>query len=160
MQTIDWILVLVPLAVVCVVAVYTNRYVKSVADFLSAGRCAGRYLLANAKGESESGLSSSISTFEMILASGFVISFWDKLSYPIALLVAISGFVIYRFRETRAMTLAQFLEMRYSRNFRLFMGVLAFISGILNYGVFPGISARFFIYFLDLPQTVNGISTF
>jgi SSS family solute:Na+ symporter len=160
MHTIDWILVLVPLAVVCVVAVYTNRYVKSVADFLSAGRCAGRYLLANAKGESDSGLSSSISTFELILGSGFVVSYWDKLSYPIALLVAISGFVVYRFRETRALTLAQFLEMRYSRTFRLFMGVLAFISGILNYGVFPGISARFFIYFLDLPQSVHGISTF
>jgi len=46
------------------VALHTNRYVKSVADFLSAGRCAGRYLLANAKGESESGLSSSVSVLK------------------------------------------------------------------------------------------------
>jgi SSS family solute:Na+ symporter len=160
MHAIDWLLVCLPLAVVFGFAVYTNRYVKSVADFLSAGRCAGRYLLANAKGESESGLSSSISVFEMIVVSGFVVGFWDKLSYPIALLVAISGFVIYRFRETRALTLAQFLEIRYSRRFRLFMGVLAFISGILNYGVFPGISARFLIFFLDLPPTVHGVSTF
>jgi SSS family solute:Na+ symporter len=151
MQPIDWILVLAPLTVVVAFAVYTNCYVKSVAEFLSAGRSAGRYLLANAKGESESGLSSSISIFELILASGFVVSFWDKITYPIAILFAISGFVIYRFRETRALTLAQFLEIRYSRRFRLFMGILAFISGILNYGVFPAISARFFIYFLDLP---------
>src|SRR5207249_3534275 len=155
MQTIDWILVVVPLLVVLAVAFYTRRYVKSVADFLSGGRCAGRYLLANARGESDSGLSNTSAMFEKILISGFVLSFWDKLFYPVILLFGIAGFVIYRFRETRAMTLGQFLEMRYSRAFRLFMGTLAFVSGVLNYGVFPGISARFFIYFLDLPHHVQ-----
>ncbi len=100
MQTIDWILVCVPLAIVLAAALYTNRFVKSVADFLSAGRCAGRYLLANAKGESDSGLSSTVSNFELFLVSGFVVGFWDKIAYPIAIVVAISGFVVYRFRET------------------------------------------------------------
>ena len=155
MQPIDWFLVFCPMAVVFGFAVYTNRYVNSVADFLSAGRCAGRYLLANAKGESESGVTNTMSRFEPVLASGFVLLLWDKVNYPIALLVAISGFVIYRFRETRALTLAQFFEVRYSRGFRLFMGFLAFIAGILNYGIFPAVSARFFIYFLDLPVNVH-----
>src|SRR6266487_462101 len=96
MQLIDWMLVVVPLAAVLVVAVYTRRYVKSVADFLSGGRCAGRYLLANARGESDSGLSNTSAMFEKILISGFVLSFWDKLFYPIILLFGIAGFVIYR----------------------------------------------------------------
>ena len=115
MQTVDWILVILPLVVVLGFALYTKRFVKSVADFLSGGRCAGRYLLANARGESDSGLSNTSAMFEKILISGFVLSFWDKLFYPIILLFGIAGFVIYRFRETRAMTLGQFLEMRYSR---------------------------------------------
>jgi solute:Na+ symporter, SSS family len=155
MQWIDWVLVVIPIAFVLAVAVYTRRFVKSVADFLAAGRCAGRYLLANARGESDSGLANTMSKFEVILVSGFVLNFWEKISVPALLLVGITGFVIYRFRETRAMTLAQFFEMRYSRRFRLFMGGLAFLSGILNYGIFPAVSARFFIYFLDLPHHVS-----
>src|SRR5215211_5253698 len=154
MQWIDWVLVVVPIALVIAFAVYTRRFVKSVADFLSAGRCAGRYLLANARGEADSGLANTMSKFELILVSGFVLNFWEKISIPVLLLVGISGFVVYRFRETRAMTLAQFLEMRYSRNYRLFMGMLAFVSGILNYGIFPAVSSRFFMYFLDLPQSI------
>jgi solute:Na+ symporter, SSS family len=155
MHAIDWILVVLPLAFVLAVALYTRRFVKSVADFLSAGRCAGRYLLANARGESDSGLANTMSKFEVILVSGFVLNFWEKISVPVLLLIGISGFVVYRFRETRALTLAQFLEARYSRRYRLFMGVLAFISGILNYGIFPAVSARFFIYFLQLPLSVS-----
>ncbi len=151
MNWIDWILVFLPLAVVLGFALYTHRYVSGVADFLSGGRCAGRYLLANAKGEADSGLASTLSRFEIFLVSGFVVTYWEKLTYPIVLLVAISGFVLFRFRETRALTLAQFFEIRYSRDFRIFMGGLAFLGGVLNFGVFPAVNARFFIYFLDLP---------
>src|SRR5436190_24037399 len=119
MHPIDWLFVAAPLTLIIVVAIATRRYVRSVADFLAAGRCAGRYLLANAKGEAESGLANSLSIFEMILVAGFVLDFWGKLQIPIVLLVGIAGFVVYRLRETRAMTMAQFFEMRYSRRFRL-----------------------------------------
>src|SRR5213080_4968129 len=97
----------------------------------------------------------TMSKFEIVLVSGFTVTFWNSLSTPIILLVAVSGFVVYRYRETRALTLAQFFEMRYSRRFRLFMGVLAFGAGILNYGIFPAISSRFFVYFIRLPTHVS-----
>src|SRR5215212_7782612 len=155
MHAVDWAIVAATLTLVVAVAIYTSRFVKSVADFLAAGRCAGRYLLANARGESDSGLANTMSKFEMVLVAGFVLNFWEKVQVPVLLLVGISGFVVYRYRETRALTLAQFLEMRYSRRFRLFMGGLAFLSGILNYGIFPAVSARFFIYFLHLPHHVS-----
>lgn len=164
MHLIDWLFVVVPIIFVLCVAIYTHRYVRSVADFLAGGRCAGRYLLANARGEADAGLANTLSKFEQILIAGFVLNFWEKISTPVVLLVGITGFVVYRFRETRALTLAQFLEARYSRKFRLFMGMLAFFSGILNYGIFPAVSARFFIYFLNLPTIVDlglfQISTF
>jgi len=78
--------------------------------------------------------------------------------------ISVSGWVLYRFRQTRALTMAQFFEIRYSRNFRIFAGALAFLSGIINFGIFPAVSARFFIHFCGLPKTVDllglPISTF
>src|SRR3954471_8914286 len=113
MQVVDWVLVAAPILLVLVCAVYTQRFVKSVADFLAAGRCAGRYLLANARGESDSGLTNTLAKVEVVLVACCVLRYWELGSSPDLLLVGISGFVVYPFRETRAMTLAQFFEMRY-----------------------------------------------
>src|SRR3954452_16306423 len=159
MSRLDWILIVLPLALILAIALYTRRFMKSVADYLAGGRCAGRYLIANAFGESASGVANTMSKWEIALVAGFTVAFWDTLSIPIKLFVAATGFVVYRYRQTRALTLAQFLEMRYSRRFRLFMGILAFIAGVLNYGIFPAVSSRFFVYFMDLPQTVSIFGT-
>ena len=93
--------------------------------------------------------------FEMISKSGFILSWWGWLSIPLTLIVSISGWVIYRFRETRALTLAQFFEIRYSKNFRIFTGFLGFGAGIVNFGVIPVVGARFLTYFLSLPKELH-----
>src|SRR5271169_2872330 len=154
MEWIDWIMLAAPVLLVAAFAVYTRRYTRSVADFMAGGRAAGRYLICNAKGEAGSGVANTLSKFQPILVSGFILSWWD-ISVPVSMIFAIFGFVVYRYRQTRAMTLGQFFEMRYSRNFRLFAGMLGFLAGILNYGIFPAVSATFFVYFLGLPQAVN-----
>ena len=50
MHSIDWIFASVPVLIAFIIGVYTRRYVKSVADFMSGGRMAGRYILAVASG--------------------------------------------------------------------------------------------------------------
>lgn len=155
MQTIDWLLVCVPLCVLLGVAYVTGKYAKSVADFLSGNRMAGRYLLAVAKGEQGVGAVVFVATFEMIAKSGFILTWWGWIGIPVGLILGIGGWVVYRFRETRALTLAQFFEMRYSRRFRVFTGILGFGAGLLNFGVIPVIGARFLTFFLGLPETLR-----
>ena len=154
MHIVDWLIMILPLMICAVIALYSRRFVRSVADFMAGGRNAGRFLICTARSEQGAGAVVFVALFQMFAISGFTLSWWGQLSVPVALLIAISGFVIYRYRQTRALTLGQFFEMRYSRNFRLFAGGLAFFAGLINFGVIPVIGARFMTNFLGLPHTV------
>ncbi len=155
MQFIDWVIVCVPLLIVTAITLYARQYVRGVSDFLAAGRVAGRYVVCVASAEASMGLISVVAIFEQYYKVGFAIGFWAILAAPIGLILTLTGFCIYRYRETRAMTMGQFFEIRYSRRFRVFAGGLQAISGILNYGLFPAVGSRFLVYFLDLPQRVE-----
>ena len=154
MALLDWIAVGVSLALVLAIAACTGRYLKSVADYMAGGRCAGRYMLCVARGEMGSGAVVFVAMFEIFSKAGVTFLWWNWISMLALLLVAITGFVVYRYRETRALTLAQFFEMRYSRTFRIFSGILGFLAGIMNFGIIPAVGSRFFVYFLGLPPSI------
>ena len=48
MSWYHWPIVIVPVAFVVWMAIYSHRYARSVADYLVAGRVAGRYVLSAA----------------------------------------------------------------------------------------------------------------
>ena len=155
MTLIDYAVASLPLLICLAAGLLTRRFVRGVADFLAGGRAAGRYLISTARSEQGAGAVVFVASFQQIYAAGFTLSWWYQLSVPVTLLVAISGFVIYRYRQTRAMTLAQFFEMRYSRRFRSWTGVIGFIAGVINFGVIPVIGAKFVVFYLGLPQAIH-----
>lgn len=164
MTGLDWGIVLTVAAIILGGAIASKTLMRSVADFLAAGRTAGRYVLCVSSGIAGLGAITVVGHFEMNYVAGFPMSWWGLSNALFFLVLTAIGWVIYRFRQTRALTLSQFFEMRYSRRFRIFAGILAFVSGIVNFGIFPSVGSRFFIYFCGLPQsfTLFGleISTF
>ncbi len=154
MSWIDWAVCILPLVIILFIVKHCSRYSKTVSAFLSAERCAGRYLICNARGEGSTGAISIIAIFQVISIAGLTYFWWSNLTLLISTITVLSGFVLYRYRETRAMTIAQFFEIRYSKNLRLFSGFLAFLSGIINYGIFPGVSARFIVHLCGLPASI------
>jgi SSS family solute:Na+ symporter len=141
------------------VAAKTRKYTRSVADFMAANRCAGRYLVATAQGEASYGAANVIAQFELFFLAGFTYAWWLTFNNIVWLFILLSGFIIYRYRESRVMTLAQFFEIRYSKAFRVFAGCLVFFSGILAYGIYPAVGARFFVYFLGMPESFEVLGT-
>lgn len=148
---IDWAIVVICLGVLFFGVRLSKSFVKSVVDFLSAGRTAGRYMITVSQGMAAIGAITIVGQWEMNYVAGFALRWWEFTMAVVLLIMTVSGWVIYRFRQTRALTIAQFLEVRYSRKFRIFAGIMAFVSGLLNFGIFPAVSARFIIYFCGFP---------
>ena len=164
MQTLDWWIVGALIVALSAAAMSTWQYTRSVGAFLVANRCGGRYIISMANAMAGLGVITLVGLFEQNYKVGYTAIWWNTLTEPVLVVMALSGWVLYRFRQTRAMTLAQFFEMRYSRNFRVFTGLVAFMAGLVNFGIFPAVGARFFIALCGLPETFSvaglGLSTY
>ena len=148
----DYLIVIIPLCFVYGMALYTRRYIRGVVDFLSTGRLCGRYVMSVAGVASGLSIIGIVAYVEVHYKTGFALGFWHSILLPLSVIMGLTGFFNYRFRETKAMSLGQFLEMRYSRKFRIFAAALRSISEMLANMIMPAVAARFFIYFLDLPE--------
>ncbi|MBQ9336640.1 MAG: sodium:panthothenate symporter [Lentisphaeria bacterium] len=164
MSLIDWLIVTVPTLFIVGLGIYSRRYIKGVTDFMSAGRVAGRYVICVGDVANALSILGLVSYVEIHYKTGFALVFWNNIMLPTSVVIGLFGYMTYRFRETKAMSLGQFLEMRYNRPFRIFASALRSASEMLINMIMPAIAARFFIYFLGLPHTIEifgwTISTF
>ncbi len=164
MSWIDWLIVIIPMACVLFLGYYSRNYVKGVADFIAAGRVCGRYVICVADVANALAVVTLVAQVEAYYKTGIGITFWNQIMMPLGMIVALSGYCMYRYRATRALSVGQFLEIRYSRSLRIFGAVLRTFSETICNMIVPAISARFFIYLLGLPHKINlwgaEISTF
>ena len=143
MSFTSWRIMLIPYRILSL-AVYSRKYVRGVADYLAAGRVAGRYVISVGDLSTMLGVITIIALVEQQYQCGFALNFWNHIIMPISLVTSLTGYCIYRFRETKAMSMGQFLEIRYNRPFRIFAASLRTIAEMLTMPSDRG-RARFFI---------------
>lgn len=148
----DWSIILILFLLMLGMVFLSKTLMKSVSDFLATGRTGGRYIISMFHGTAALGAITVVGALEQNFNAGFNSRWWEMPTAVILVTISVTGWVVYRFRQTRALTMAQFFEMRYSRTFRIFAGMLAFLSGIVNMIIFPAVSAKFFIYFCGIPE--------
>lgn len=155
MTWVDWLIVIVPILVLIGMSMYSKKYIRGVADYLAAGRVAGRYVLS--VGDTMAALSviSLVAGTEQYCQMGFAVGFWGSIAIPISIFLSLSGFVVYRWRQTRCLSFGQFIELRYgSRFFRVFCAVVRSLAEMITNAIGPAIAANFFIYYLKLPHNI------
>jgi len=152
---IDWILLSVLFLVPLAGGYLCRKLVRGVSDYLVAGRTVGRYLGLGTDSMQSIGAVTILAYWQMNYKSGFAGQWWFLLTPAAGILVALTGFGIYRFRETRAMTLGELVGMRYGERARVFFGAVAFLAGVVNMGIFPAVGAGFFVYFCGLPESFS-----
>jgi len=155
LNAIDWTVIAAVMGVFTLTAFAANRLTRSVSDYLVAGRSVGRYMLTISSGTEWIGVVNIIAMFEIYYTSGFPSMWWLMLQAPVIVYMCITGWGVYRFRETRAMTLAQYLDMRYSRSVRALAATISWIAGMINFGFFPMISAKVFMSVIGIPATFS-----
>jgi Na+/proline symporter len=155
MGLIDWLIVLIPVTFVVGMGFYSRKYIRGVADFLAAGRVCGRYVICVGDVANALSIIGLVMYVEMTYKTGFALAFWQTIYGPLGVVMGLFGYCTYRFRETKAMSLGQFLEMRYNRPLRIFASSLRSVSEMLANMIMPAIAARFFIYFLGFPDTLH-----
>lgn len=148
----DWSIIIALFVLMLGMVFLSKTLMKSVSDFLATGRTGGRYIISMFHGTAALGAITVVGALEQNFNAGFNSRWWEMPTAVILVTISVTGWVVYRFRQTRALTMAQFFEMRYSRSFRIFAGILAFLSGIVNMIIFPAVSAKFFIYFCGIPE--------
>jgi Na+/proline symporter len=164
MHWIDWLITILPVIFVLGVAIYSRKYVRGVVDYLAAGRMAGRYVIS--VGNMQSGLSviTLVALCESQYRCGMAMGFWNMLIIPVGIFLSLTGYCIYRYRQTKCLSMGQFLEIRYNRPLRIIAASIRTVAEMMTNAIGPAVAARFFIYFTGLPHAINimglQISTF
>src|ERR1044071_8572065 len=133
---LDWIILVVYLAFTMGVGFWVKRYVESLSGYMVAGRRVKTALGVATFAATEIGTITFMYFGELGYVSGFscfVIGILAMLAY---MFFGRTGFVIAALRRHRVMTIPEYYEQRYSRRVRLLGGVILFLGGVLNMGIF------------------------
>lgn len=155
MHWLDWSIVILPMVLVVGLAVYAGKYARTVVNYLAAGRVAGRYVISIGDMTGCLSVLTLVAASEQSYYAGFGVGFWTNIVAPIGIVLSLTGFCTYRWRETRCLSKGQFIELRYgSKSFRVFTAFISTVSEMLTNALSPAIAANFFIYYLGLPHKI------
>jgi SSS family solute:Na+ symporter len=152
---IDWIIIAAGFCFFLGWAIYLNSKCKSVADYLVSGRKVRMWLGMSAGIAGEIGLLAIVSMCEQGFGHGYSFVAINFLSMCITIpLFGVFGFGIQRFRATKAMSVPQYLEMRFSRRVRILTGMFNCLAGVIQMCVFAIAGASFVRVLIRAPQFV------
>jgi len=142
-STIDWIIVMVYICIPVVIGVAVRKYIRQLSDFIVAGRSLRLFIAIASLTGTELGLVTVMYNSELGFKHGFSAFHVGIIETVCILAIGLTGFIVYKLRQLRVMTIPEFYEKRFGRNVRIIGGTILALGGILNMGLFLQAGARF-----------------
>ena len=148
---LTWILIISFLLLCLVIGVVASRgRVNHIDDFLVAGRRIKTIWGLATLSSTEMGLVTIVYFSQEAYANGFVALIIAVIAASTMWLIGKTGFVIKKLRELEIKTVPEYFDLRYSSGIRLVAGILTFLTGVLNMGIFLQVEGRFLCIILGL----------
>ncbi len=150
---VDWLILGGLFLVLLGMAFWINSKCRSVADYLVSGRKVRIWLGMGAGIAGEIGLISIAGMCEQGYMRGFGFVLIATMSMLIMTpLFGVFGFGIERFRASKAMSVPQYIEMRYDKRLRIMSGFFNSFAGVLQMSIFPIVGAGFVRVLIGAPE--------
>jgi solute:Na+ symporter, SSS family len=148
----DWGIIAIYLAGTMAAGLAMRKYVGKVEHFIVAGREMDVYLGVASLAATEFGIITAMYTAELGYKNGFAGATPGILMAVAMLIVGLTGFVIDPLRESGAFTIPELLNRRFGSQVRWMAGLVIFLGGVLNMGIFLRIGGEFLMLVTGVPM--------
>ncbi|HDL18282.1 MAG TPA: sodium:solute symporter family protein [Bacteroidetes bacterium] len=152
LSAFDIVIVLIYIVLIFLSGSLMKKYVGNISDYLVANRSMGFHLGLLSLMCTEIGMITYMYYAELGYKSGMsalMVAFPPIIAF---LFLGKTGFIIKPLLDMKIMTIPEFYSVKFSKGVRFYVGILMAIGGILNFGVFPGVEAKFINIITGIPQ--------
>lgn len=135
-QILDWFILLAYLGVSVFVGIRAKKYVENAEGYFVAGRRVKVALGSATLIATEIGIVTFMYFGELGYVTGFSCFVLGIIGFVGYFVIGKTGFIVSALRKLRVITIPEFYEMRYGKNIRILGGILLFLGGVLNMGIF------------------------
>ncbi|MGF1671398.1 MAG: sodium:solute symporter [Balneolaceae bacterium] len=159
-SVVDWTVLIIYLSATVYIGIWVKRYVQNLSGYIVAGRKIKVSLGIATFTATELGTVTFVYFGELGYLTGFSCFIIGMLALIAYTTVGKTGFIIEKLRKYGMMTVPEFYELRYNKNVRIIGGLILFIGGVLNMGIFLKFDGIFLSEVMGFgPQALGFIMT-
>jgi SSS family solute:Na+ symporter len=148
---IDWAFIIGFLVISLSIGLIARKKIGTVDDFLLVGRKLRSFRGIATLASTEMGLVTIIYFSEEAYSNGFVAILAGIIAALTMWIIGKTGFVIKHLRSLGIRTVPEYFEIRFQPGVRWIAGVLIFVTGILNMGIFLQVEGKFLSIAMGFP---------
>jgi len=152
LSAVDLVIIVAYLALSFYSGVFVKKYIRDISDFLIADRSMGVNLGLASLVSSEIGIITFMYMAEAGYRTGFVALMTGVPFFFVLIFLGKTGFIVKPLLEMKISTIPELFERTFGPGVRFYGGVLMALGGIINFGVFPGVEAKFINVLTGIPQ--------